>query len=84
MLRKSGRTSPRTREPADALIAEFQQKFDLLTDFPEIGPKRDYLAPGLRALTHGRYVIYYMATDSVLYIVRVLHGSRDARTLFEN
>ena len=71
------------REPADALIAEFHQKFALIADFPEIGPKRDHLAQDLRALPCGRYVIYYICSKSALFVVRVLHGSRDTRTLFE-
>jgi toxin ParE1/3/4 len=43
---------------------------------------RNQLAPGLRALPYGDYVIYYMAKPDELVIVRVLHGARDARAIF--
>ena len=47
-----------------------------------MGTKRDNLVSGLRARFFGDYVIYYMITDTEIIIVRVLHGSRDAETIF--
>ena len=49
---------------------------------PEIGPPRDNLAPGLHAHFYTDYVIYYVASDKEIIIVRVLHRSRDARAVF--
>jgi len=48
---------------------------------PEIGPRRDYLAKGLRAHFHRDYVLYYRFTDTEVIIVRVVHGARDAEAL---
>jgi plasmid stabilization system protein ParE len=65
-----------------------EQKFKLLTKFPEMGGRREQLAAGLRGLSYGRYVIYYiyyiadLATDANLIIVRVLHSARDAVAIF--
>jgi toxin ParE1/3/4 len=32
---------------------------------------------GVRRRPHGRYLIFYQATDDAVHIVRVLHGARD-------
>jgi toxin ParE1/3/4 len=47
-----------------------------------MGPAREQLAAGLRALPYRDYVIYYLAEPDELVIVRVLHGARDARAIF--
>jgi toxin ParE1/3/4 len=48
---------------------------------PEIGPRRDRLAKGLRVHFYRDYVLYYRFTDSEVIIVRVVHGARDAQAL---
>lgn len=67
---------------ATTFITAIEAKFRPLLDFPWIGSARDQLAPGLRALPYKNYVIYYIATDSDVTIVRVVHGARDVRALF--
>ncbi len=49
-----------------------------------MGPRRDNLAPGLRAHFYRDYVIYYVITDREIIIIRVLHGSRDAKAIFRD
>ena len=49
---------------------------------PELGPRRDQLAPGLRAYFYRDYAIYYRFTDTEVIVIRVVHGSRDAAALF--
>jgi toxin ParE1/3/4 len=63
-------------------VRQISAKFEPLRQFPEMGPAREQLAPGLRALPHRDYVIYYVAEHDELVIVRVLHGARDARAIF--
>jgi plasmid stabilization system protein ParE len=70
------------RKAADRFMAEFKKKFDLLTKFPEIGAHRDQLAESLRGLSYGRYMIYYIPTETEIVIVRVLHAGRDAAAIF--
>lgn len=48
--------------------------------FPEVGTMRDDLSPGLRCFSVGNYVIYFRGRDPV-FIVRVIHGARDERSL---
>jgi toxin ParE1/3/4 len=48
---------------------------------PEIGPRRDHLAKGLRAHFYRDYALYYRFTDIEVIIVRVVHGACDVRAL---
>ena len=68
---------------ADALIDDFDAKFHLLAEQPMLGRSREELAPGLRSLPFGRYVIFYEVIPDGIAIVRVLHGARDLGPLFE-
>jgi toxin ParE1/3/4 len=63
------------------LIREIEERFSTVLSNPEIGPRRDRLAKGLRAHFHRDYVLYYRHTDSEVIIVRVVHGARDVQAL---
>jgi plasmid stabilization system protein ParE len=53
-----------------------------LVTMPAVGTRRDDLAPGIRALSHGNYVIYFVAqAEAILRIVRVLHGARNVQPI---
>jgi toxin ParE1/3/4 len=53
-----------------------------ICSMPAVGTRRDDLAPGLRALSQGRYVVYFIPqTEELLRIVRVMHGARDVRPI---
>ncbi len=73
--------SPRA---ATAFMTAIEGKFEPLLEFPGIGSARDQLAPGLRALPYKHYVIYYTSTATDVTIVRVVHGARDVRALFDH
>ena len=49
--------------------------------FPELGQSCESLAPGLRRLPIGNYLIFYRVSDRV-EIARILHGARDIEALF--
>lgn len=68
---------------ADAFIDDVDAKFHLLVEQPMLGRSREELAPGLRSLPLGRYVIFYEVISDGIAIVRVLHGARDLGSLFE-
>ena len=68
---------------ADAFIDDVDAKFHLLAEQPMIGRGREELAPGVRSLPFGRYVIFYEVIPDGIAIVRVLHGARDLGLLFE-
>lgn len=68
---------------ADRLVSALREKARLLIDHPQMGIAREFLAPGLRALFHARYALYYLITPSTIDIVRILHGARDAQARFD-
>lgn len=49
----------------------------VLADEPDIGRSCEEFAPGLRSHPVGSHVIYYLALQDELFVVRVLHGRRD-------
>lgn len=64
--------APRTF--VDALI----ERCHLIAENPEIGMRREDLAPALRLFTHRGYGIYYRNLEDDVMIERVLHPSLDA------
>jgi toxin ParE1/3/4 len=69
-------------DQADAFIDLIDQKFELLAQQSGLGRRREELAEGLRSFPVGRYVIFYLAIDGGVQIVRVLHGARDIEVAF--
>ncbi|WP_424945067.1 type II toxin-antitoxin system RelE/ParE family toxin [Candidatus Thiosymbion oneisti] len=69
------------RRAASKLIRQIEARFSTLLSHPEIGPRRDHLAKGLRAHFHRDYVLYYRFTATEVIIVRVVHGARDVQAL---
>ena len=64
-------------------IDRIDQKLKLLSEFPGLGRTRDDLAAGLRGFPFGNYVIFYRQIADGIELVRVLHGARDMRRLFD-
>jgi toxin ParE1/3/4 len=69
---------------ADQWVDRLDAKFELWATQPMMGRPRDELAPGLRSLTFGRYVVFFESMLDGIDVVRVLHGSRDLETGFES
>jgi toxin ParE1/3/4 len=68
---------------AERLLKTFQEKFELLTKFPNIGGERNELIIGLRSFPVGKYLILYQSSDEYLEIVRVRHGATNLDELFD-
>lgn len=66
---------------ADRVLHVIAAKIALLETTPLLGTSRDELAPGLRSLPVGNYVVFYRQGAGVVEIVRVLHGARDVTRL---
>ena len=62
---------------ADKYLDELDEAIRLLVQNPDLGVNRDFVRPGYRALFVNRHVIYYMATDAEIFVVRVLHDEMD-------
>ncbi len=67
---------------ADRWVDQLDRKLQLLATQPKMGRHRDELAPGLRSQPFGRHVIFYMAIDDGIDVVRVLHSARDIVSVF--
>lgn len=67
---------------ADEWVDQLDAKMRLWATQPLMGRARDELAPGIRSLAFGRYVVFYLALPDGIDVVRVLHGSRDIESLF--
>jgi len=70
--------------PAAAIrfVETLKEKCNTLARFPLLGASRDQLAKRLRVFSVGNYVIYYRPEGETVRIERVLHGARDADSLF--
>lgn len=66
---------------AEALIETFDAKLRLLASNPMLGQARPELAPSLRSFTVGNYLVFYTPEPDGIFLIRVLHGSRDVRRL---
>ncbi|WGM40609.1 Toxin ParE3 [Caulobacter sp. NIBR1757] len=49
----------------------------MLAEFPNAGPARDDLAPGLRSFAVYPYVLFYRPITGGIEVVRVLDGRRN-------
>ena len=62
---------------ADRLLDRIEARWQQLATYPHSGASRDDIAPGIRHLIVGEYLILYRAGEDAIEIVRVLHGRRD-------
>jgi toxin ParE1/3/4 len=62
---------------ADQLIQEFEHRLALLVRMPQMGRLEEDLAPRLRSVSVGSYLLYYIPIENGIQLVRVLHGARD-------
>lgn len=69
-------------ERALSFVAELEARAALAAERPNSFPARDELAPGLRSILHGRYVLFFRELDDEVRIERVLHGAQDLQRIF--
>ena len=72
-------------EVANRLLDRLYRAFVLLAQQPHIGKARPELAFGLRsyAVPNTRFLILHAPHEYGVEVVRVVHGSRDLRLLFQ-
>ena len=73
----------RSVSAANRMIDKLHSEAEILAEFPGFGQRRDDLRSGLRSWPVGKYIIFYVSTDSGIAIVRVLHGARNFDSEFE-
>jgi len=68
---------------ADAFADRIDRVFEALAGKPKMGCARPELSVGVRSFPVGRYVVFYVPQSNGIEVVRVLHGARDLRPLFQ-
>jgi len=58
------------------------EKFEMLTEFPEIGRDISEVRKGVRALSVKNYLVFYSFQKPNIKILRIIHGARDWEHLF--
>jgi toxin ParE1/3/4 len=66
---------------AARVIDTIENRCRALIDMPNVGRKREDLAPGLRGVIEDNYLILYRGIDGGIYIARVLHAKRDIENM---
>ena len=61
---------------------ELSTCFSDLAKNPSLGRRAEQLAKGLRRFEHGSHIVFYVADDHGVLIVRVLHYRMDVRRHF--
>jgi len=69
---------------AGKLIKEIKNKLLLLRDNPLVGREQNQFLVGLRSFVVKSYFIFYLPLDDGIDVLRVMHGSRDIESIFEN
>jgi toxin ParE1/3/4 len=62
---------------------KIKQQCQLLAKYPNMGRRRDELAPALRSFPVNEYLIFYLPIENGIEVERVVSGYRDLDTLFE-
>ena len=68
---------------ADRLLENIGRTCEALAEFPRMGRSRPELAPELRSIPVGDYIIFYRPVEEGIQVVRVLHGARDIDRSFD-
>ncbi|QKQ73788.1 type II toxin-antitoxin system RelE/ParE family toxin [Nostoc sp. TCL240-02] len=76
--------APNNLKAADKLFDILRESFPKLAKFPKMGRLRDEVAPFLRSFPVKNYLIFYRPIDEGIEIVRILHGSQDIETIFQD
>jgi toxin ParE1/3/4 len=66
---------------ADRVLDELERRTILLEWHPEIGRERTDIAPGVRYVASGNYLILYRVLEDCVEIVRYVHGRRDLKEM---
>lgn len=71
-------------ERALTFVAELEVVARQAAERPRSFPSREDLAPELRKIVHGRYLIFFRELADEVRIERIVHGARDLPGLFNN
>jgi toxin ParE1/3/4 len=70
-------------DTANNFLDIMAKKFEILSNFPNMGRRRDELSPFLRSFPVDDYLIFYRQIEDGIEITRVASGYRDLDALFD-
>lgn len=70
-------------ERSVSFIEELLSRIETVFERPLSFPPRTELGSDIRSAVHGRYLILFRVSDSLVEVLRVLHGARDIDSLLE-
>jgi toxin ParE1/3/4 len=68
-------------EAADRVLDEIGDKLNYLAEHPQLGAARPDIAPELRLLPVGNYLVLYRISDGIVDVVRIVRGGRNLTDL---
>ena len=72
------------RRQARLYVEELELRIRKLALSPEAGRLRDDVAPSVRSFPIGRHVMFYLASESGITVLRVLHPRMDVARAFRD
>jgi toxin ParE1/3/4 len=69
---------------SELFLSKLDAKFVKITQFPNLGRKRDEILPGIRSFSVDSYLILYVPIGQDVEIFRVISGYRDLTALFSD
>ena len=66
---------------AQRMLETIDSRLELLSRNPKLGRERPDIAPGVRYLPVGKYLILYRPLADGIEVVRLVHGARDLSAL---
>jgi len=70
-------------ERAATFVRELEARARNVALHPRIYRSRPDIAPGIRLVAHGNYVILFRLRNDDVEILHIVHGARDLKRLFE-
>lgn len=67
-----------------SFVRELRAKIAMAATAPQTYRERPELKPGVRAVRHGRYLIFFRVEQEAMEVLRVWHGARDTSNLFQD
>ena len=68
--------------PPSACSGGSTEALELIASMPGAGAERSELQAGVRSYPVGKYLIFYRVVSDEIQLLRVVHGARDLRRLF--
>lgn len=67
---------------AERLVAEIEDRCNLVAEFPYLGVSREDYEPGLRSFSIRRFIVFYRIIPEGIRLIRVIAGTRDLPRAF--